>query len=299
MSTTAPLEPGCIIAERYTIKQKLGRGGMGEVFLVTDAQTGRDVALKTLHAKFANSKHAMARFVREVKTARSLDHPGIVKIMDAHKCGDILFYTMEYIDGKSLRRWLQQRHKLELGSVVRVLCLVADALSHAHRITIHRDLSPENIMVLRDGSIRLLDFGLAKLDDRFKGLTVVGVNLGKLQYMAPEQQVNPAGVDHRADLYPLGVMFFELLTGRAPQPGVKLTSLCPELPPEADAFLEKAMAPNPDDRFANAQEFRNALAALYKTAQAHAQKTERRKGGLFSRIAAMFPRFFRGKKTAA
>ena len=90
---------------------------------------------------------------------------GIVKILDACKVDNMLFYTMEYVEGKTLRRWLQTRHRLEFQSVVRVLCLVADALSHAHKITIHRDLSPENIMVLKDGSIRLLDFGLAKLDD--------------------------------------------------------------------------------------------------------------------------------------
>ncbi len=298
MTTEHIFAPGTLVADRYLIQNKLGKGGMGEVFLAMDQSTGQAVALKTLHAKYASSKHATARFVREVKTSRSLDHPGIVKIYDARKWGDILFYTMEYIDGKSLRRWLQQRQKLELGNAVRVLCLVADALSHAHRITIHRDLSPENIMVLRDGSIRLLDFGLAKLDDQFKGLTMVGVNLGKLQYMAPEQQVNPAGVDHRADIYPLGIMFFEMLTGRPPQPGQKLSALCPELPHEVDDFMAKATAPDPEQRFATARAFRMALVDLYKIAQGRAQRPAEavRSDGIVGRIKAFIARLLRRAK---
>ena len=274
------------------------------MFLVTDTKTGRDVALKTLHAKYSNSRQAISRFVREVQTVRQLNHPGIVKVLDARKWNDTLFYTMEYINGKSLRLWLQQRRRLDLPSVVRVLCLVADALAHAHTITIHRDLSPENIMVSRDGSVRLVDFGLAKLDDQFKGLTVIGANLGKVHYMAPEQQTNPAGVDHRADIYPLGVIFFELLTGRAPLPGLKISTLRPDLPPETDAFLEKAMAPDPDKRFATALEFKAALLEIYQLAQKQpaqaAGKTAKKgaaakKEGFMARITGFFAKLL-GRK---
>ncbi|MCK5861264.1 MAG: serine/threonine protein kinase, partial [Candidatus Hydrogenedentes bacterium] len=284
------LQPGHVIAERYIIKKKLGRGGMGEVFLVTDTKTNRDVALKTLHAKYSTSRQAISRFVREVETVRKLDHPGIVKVLSARKWNDTLFYTMEYIDGKSLRLWLQQKHRLPFPSVVRVLGLVADALNHAHTITIHRDLSPENVMVSRDGSVRLVDFGLAKLDDQFAGLTMVGANLGKAHYMAPEQQTNPAGVDKRADIYPLGVMFFELLTGRAPLPGLKITTLRPDLPPETDAFLEKTMAANPDLRYSNALEFKAALMKIYQAAQQQSPQTGKaaKKAGLLGRIKKFF-----------
>lgn len=285
-------ETGKTIAGRYVIRDKIGRGGMGSVFLALDKKTDQLVALKMLHSKYAGSKHAVARFVREVTTARSLNHPGIVKILDACKADNILFYTMEYVEGKTLRRWLQARQRLEFQSVVRVLCLVADALSHAHQITIHRDLSPENIMVLKDGSIRLLDFGLAKLDDQFKGLTVVGANLGKLQYMAPEQQADPAGVDYRADLYSLGVMFYELLSGRAPVPGQKLSVMCPGLPPGVDAFAEKAMAPDPDDRFQSAFEFREALLALYRNAQTKVEKRPEVKPPFVQRVREFFARLF-------
>ena len=253
-----------MVADRYEIRGIIGKGGMGEVYLVLDRTTGKDVALKTLHSKYGTSRHAIARFVREVKLARQLNHPGIVKIYDAQKWENTLFYTMEYLPGKSLRRWLQQRQRLDFGPTVRVLCLVASALDHAHRITTHRDLSPENIMILPDGSIRVFDFGLAKLDDQFKNLTAVGANLGKLKYMAPEQELNAANVDHRADLYSLGVMFFEMLTGRAPLPGQRITDFRPELPQEADLFLVKALARNPEERFSSAREFHDALLNLYK-----------------------------------
>jgi serine/threonine-protein kinase len=172
---------------------------------------------------------------------------------------------MEFLQGKSLRRWLQQKQRIDFVSTVRVLSLVAAALHHAHRITIHRDLSPENIMVLPDGSIRIFDFGLAKLDDEFKNLTMVGANLGKMKYMAPEQELNAADVDHRADLYSLGVIFFEMLTGGVPLPGQRITELRPDLPPEADLFMVKALARDPDRRFASAREFYEGLVHLYRT----------------------------------
>ncbi len=260
-------EAGSTIADRYVIKEKLGQGGMGAVFLAEDTKTGRTVALKTLLDKYSKNQHAAVRFVREANTLIRLKHPYIMKIYDARRWEDTLFYVMEYVEGKSLRQWLKERKKLPLNSVVRVLCLISDALTHAHRLTIHRDLAPENIMVLADGSVRLLDFGLAKLDDRYKDLTCAGTNLGRIEYIAPEQQIDPAKVDKRADIYPLGIMFFELLVGRRPRFQEKITSVCPELPPEADAFLEKATASNPEERFATAHAFRDELLRVYKIAQ--------------------------------
>jgi len=274
-----------LVADRYEIRSMVGKGGMGQVFKALDRASGREVALKTLHPKYAGNKQALSRFVREVKLARQLHHPGIVKVFDARQWQETLFYTMEYLDGRSLRQWLREDKRLSLRATVRVLCLVCEALDHAHSITIHRDLSPENVMVLPDGSIRVLDFGLAKLDDKFKGLTRVGFNLGKIDYMAPEQEQDASMVDHRADLYSLGVMFYELLAGRPPRmmfeaamekqlavmetvkgcvgPFVRLTDIRPELPPETNAFVEKALAKNPVERFSSAVEFRGELLKLY------------------------------------
>ncbi len=256
-----------VIAGRYEVIRALGRGGMGKVFLVTDRTTGQKLAMKVLRNRWMYHERIMARFAREVEALRQLDHPGILKIYEAQRDADLLFYTMEYVEGKSVRDWLRERGQLGFGSVVRVLCLVATALEHAHRITIHRDISPDNIMVLRDGSVRLLDFGLAKLNDAFQGLTMIGTNMGKIEYNAPEQRINAAGVDQRADIYPLGVMFYEMLTGRRPDSKHTIAELRPDLPPGCDALCSKAMAANPDERFATAAEFHKALLELYQASQ--------------------------------
>lgn len=174
---------------------------------------------------------------------------------------------MEYVEGKSLRQSLQERGRFQMKTVVRILSLVADALEHAHRFTIHRDLSPENIMLVPDGSVRLLDFGLAKLDDNYKDLTSVGTNLGRIEYMAPEQQINASTVDVRADIYPLGIMFFELLVGRRPKFNEKITDLCPELPCEAIEFMRKTTDPDPDKRMHTVGAFRDELLRIHKIAQ--------------------------------
>ena len=288
-------EPGSLVANRYEIRGIIGRGGMGQVFVAHDRKTDQEVALKTMHAKYASSHDAVARFVREVRLVRTLDHPGIVKVLDARNDGGALFYTMEYLQGKTLRRWLSEQGKLDFGSAVRVLCLVADALEHAHKVTIHRDLSPENIMVLPDGSVRLLDFGLAKLDDKFKGLTMAGANLGKIMYIAPEQELDAATVDHRADIYSLGVIFFEVLVGRTPLPGRQVRDFRPDLPPETDAFLRRALARNPEERFASAREFRDALLHLFKLYKGRLEGTipEPTPPGLLSRMRGFFRRLFR------
>jgi len=264
--------PGDFIADRYKVERVLGQGGMGVVYLVNDQKTDAPRALKTLRPRYMTDENAMRRFTREVRALRQLDHPAIVKIYEARRIGPLLFYTMDYIEGKSLSAWLRQRKRLGLGSTVRVLALVAHALEHAHTVTIHRDISPENVMVLRDGSVRLLDFGLAKLEDQQGAFTMMGDRLGKVQYKAPEQTVNAASVDARADLYSLGVMFFMLLAGRLPKPGERLTDAVPGLPRECDAFVEKAMAQSPDDRFATAREFRLALMDVY---QARPRKQQR------------------------
>lgn len=270
---------GKMIGGRYEIEKSLGRGGMGKVYKVLDRQTGETLALKMIRSQYQANGKAVARFDREVAAVRQLNHPCIVKIYDAKRDGNLLFYTMEYVRGKNLRDWMRERGQLGLGSVVRVLCLVSHALEHAHKVTIHRDLSPENVMVLPDGSVRLLDFGLAKLTDDNAALTQVGVSLGKILYVAPEQRLSAAEVDHRADIYPLGIMFYEMLAGELPKLGTKLTDLRPDLPPECDAFCEKAAASDPVDRYASAAEFHSALRELYALYEAYQATNEERAAG--------------------
>jgi len=254
---------GDLIADRYKVRRVLGRGGMGVVYLVVDMETQEQRALKTILPQYSDNKTAIRRFYREVQTIRRLKHPAIVNIYDAGRLDAVLYYTMDYVNGKSLNRWIEERGRLGIGSTVRILALLADVLEHAHQHTIHRDISPENVMVLSDGTVRLLDFGLAKLVDNEGAFTMVGASLGKLQYKAPEQGLNATGVDGRADLYSLGVMFYVMLSGKFPKRGVKLTDLVPELARDCDDFVAKATARSPDERFADAREFRGALMHVY------------------------------------
>lgn len=260
-------KPGDYIAKRYEVKKALGKGGMGMVYLVVDHKTGEPMALKTIRPEYTTSSVALHRFGREVRTIRKLNHPGIVRIRDAFRYGNQVFYTMDYVRGWSLRALIQERTRLGLGSTVRILALVAHALEHAHQFTIHRDLSPENVMVLSDGSIRLLDFGLAKLTDTEPAFTRIGVSLGKNHYISPEQLVSAADVDHRTDIYALGIMFYEMLTGQLPDEGKTITEIVPILPKGCDAFFEKATAKSPDARFSTAGEFREAILGLYEASR--------------------------------
>lgn len=278
----ADFEVGDFFADRYEILKELGRGGMGMVYLVKDHKTQKRRALKTLLPKYAANKQAVRRFAREVNAARRINHPCVVKIYDAGEVDKILYYTMEYIEGKSVRAWMRERKKntgkaFGLGSTVRVIGMLCSALDHAHKFTIHRDLSPENVMVTRDGTVKLLDFGLAKLDSMDADLTRIGVSLGKIQYCAPEQRIDAKNVDHRADIYSLGVMFYEMLSGKLPTDGTPLTQRVPALPPEVDAFVARCMAENPEDRFGSAAQLGRALKLIFKHAMAM-QEQEGRAG---------------------
>lgn len=263
----ANLEIGSLLADRYEIQSLLGRGGMGMVYLVKDWKTDQLLALKTLLPKYANNTQAARRFAREVAAARQLDHPCVVKIFDAKQHEDLLYYTMEYLEGKSLRGLMRRRAKrgqnMGLGSTVRILSLLCHALEHAHKVTIHRDVSPENVMVMPNGDVKLLDFGLAKLTTMDSNLTRVGVSLGKIQYSAPEQRSDAKNVDLRADIYSLGVMFYEMLSGELPMGGEPLSSLVKGLPREVDHLISKSITEDPDERYDSAEEFRADLLRIY------------------------------------
>ncbi len=289
----ADFEVGDLFAERYEILKELGRGGMGMVYLVIDRKTQKRRALKTLLPKYAANKQAVRRFAREVNASRRIDHPCVVKIYDAGEVDKILYYTMEYIEGKNVRAWMRERKKktgkaIGLGSTVRILGMLCSALEQAHKFTIHRDLSPENVMVMRDGRVKLLDFGLAKLDSTDADLTRIGVSLGKIQYSAPEQRVDAKNVDHRADIYSLGVMFYEMLSGELPTDGTPLTQRVAGLPPEVDAFVDRCMAQDPEDRFGSAMEVRRALKLIFEHAKA--MQEEAKHEARLSRKAARPPR---------
>lgn len=274
------------IAERYLVKRLIGKGGMGMVYLVFDEKRRRHVALKTLLPIYIRHEYAVGRFVREIVALKRLKHPGIIEMYDARRYGSLLYYTMEYVQGATLRRYLQKYKRMSLKTTVRVLAQLCDVLEHVHAVTVHRDISPENIMITEDHSVKLLDFGLAKTEKKVVLLedgtiqltdypereatpdgemfTSIGASLGKAGYTAPEQLADARYADRRADLYSLGVVFFEMLSGRLPESYEPVTKYMPELPLECDAFLQKAMAFDPERRFSTAEEFRQVLGNVYQ-----------------------------------
>ena len=255
---------GELFADRYEIIREAGRGGMGTVDLVYDHKHQREIALKKLHRDLLGKPWITARFAREARITRTLDHPGVVQLHGAYKHGDDLFYTMEFIPGRNLRSYLTKVGAMDLASVVHVLGLLARALDYTHRFTIHRDVSPENVMVMPDGAIKLIDFGLTRPNNDTDRMTLANSSLGKIEYHAPEQGLDAASVDQRADLYPLGVMFFEMLTHERPDGELHITKFRPDLPHSSDAFVRHALAKDPADRFPSARAFHDALLHLYE-----------------------------------
>ncbi|MGH7657048.1 MAG: serine/threonine-protein kinase, partial [Gemmatimonadales bacterium] len=205
------------IGAQYRISRELGGGGMSRVFLVDEVELGRQVVVKVLPPEMGAGVN-IERFRREILLAASLQHPHIVPLLSAGASGDLLYYVMPYIEGESLRDKLEREGELPVGEVVRILREVVDALEYAHsRGIVHRDIKPENIMLARKHAL-VTDFGVAKAvaESGASSLTSMGVALGTPAYMAPEQASADPHTDHRADIYAVGVMAYEMLCGRPP-----------------------------------------------------------------------------------
>lgn len=264
---TVVFRPGQVIAGRYTVIGMIGRGGMGCIYRVRDNVLQEDVALKTLLPQFAREKMVVDRFFNEARIARGLSHPNIVRVHDIGMAGELLYISMELIRGKSLRNILEQLapgQRLPARTTLRVMDELCAALEYAHRHTVHRDIKPENVMVCEDGSVKLMDFGISKLMDA-RGLTSTSMIMGTPYYMSPEQQRDSANVDARADIYSLGVMLYEILTGNMPTGVPKPASqLRREVPPALDPIVAQCVDPNPAERYQSASELRQALQQISK-----------------------------------
>ncbi len=253
---------GQVVAKRYTVQQLIGRGGMGCIYKVHDNVLGEVVALKTLLPQFVKDKVVVERFFNEAKIARRLAHPGIVRVHDIGSAAGTVYISMEFLAGRSLRDILDNLPlgaRMPLGQVLRIFDELCSALEYAHRFTIHRDIKPENVMVMEDGSIKLMDFGISKLmaNTRLTGASVV---MGTPFYMSPEQLRNSRDVDQRADIYSVGVMLYEVLTGNLPTGVPKPASqLHAAVPPDLDRVIEKCVDPEPANRYQTAPELRAAL----------------------------------------
>lgn len=259
------LHRGEIFGSRYTVVKLIGRGGMGSIYKVFDNTLKEEVALKLLLPQFAKDPMIVDRFLNEARIARKLSHPNIVRVHDIGIAGNILYISMEYIEGKSLRGILESMlpgQRLPLKQILTYFDQLCSALEYAHQFTVHRDIKPENVMVTPQNTVKLMDFGISKLmaDTRLTGVSVV---MGTPFYMSPEQVRNSRDVDARSDIYSCGIMLYEILTGQVPTGIPKPASeLVKELPPELDKIVEKCIQPEPQNRFQSAGELRKALEPL-------------------------------------
>lgn len=292
-----PPEPSAMVGmvPGFEIRALIGRGGMGAVYLARQMELNRDVAIKILPPAAGHDFAFAERFRHEARTLAQLRHPGIVTVYESGEAEDgHLYFVMELVDGQDLARRLQGK-ALDPGEVSQIVRHVCDALGYAHQQGIvHRDIKPSNILVASDGGVKVVDFGLAVIMDRAQEsrLTATGTALGTADYAAPEQLQAHGTVDARADLYSLGVLTYELLTGRPPRGVFDPPSvLCPQVvDPAWDAVVLTALQSDPARRFQSAGAYAQALvrAADARANQIAREKEIRRKLLARARLAGAF-----------
>jgi eukaryotic-like serine/threonine-protein kinase len=275
--TSAADRLGAALSGRYTVERELGRGGMATVYLALDLRHRRHVALKVLHPELS-ALLGSERFLKEIELTANLQHPHVLPLFDSGEADGLLYYVMPFVDGETLRRRLEREQQLPVAEAVRIACEVADALQYAHKhAVVHRDIKPENIL-LHDGRPLVADFGIALAVQQAGGnrMTQTGLSLGTPHYMAPEQATGERTVDHRADIYALGAVTYEMLAGEPPFSGPSaqaiiakmlteeppgLTAHRRTIPEQVEAAVLTALEKLPADRFASAAEFAAALTA--------------------------------------
>jgi serine/threonine protein kinase len=275
----------------YQTISLLGKGGMGEVYLAEDRRLGRRVALKLLPASFVSDEGRLRRFIQEARAASALNHPNIVTILEIGESGGAHFIAMEYIEGQTLRQRLLSSPALTREEVFDIVIQTATALEAAHNAgVIHRDLKPENLMLRPDGYVKVVDFGLAKLSEAEAAgvvatMTMPGMVMGTAQYMSPEQ-ARGLTLDRRSDLFSLGAVLYEALTGKSPFDGETishqivavlekdppaLVNYRSDLPLDLEFMIRKALAKKPEERYATALDFANDLKQLRRRLDVEAE----------------------------
>ena len=266
---------------RYEVISELGQGAMGVVYKARDPLIDRVVAIKTINLGLAQEEKEEyeARFYQEARAAGRLNHPNIVTIYDVGKSGDIAYIAMEFLQGCELRDLLREKGRLPVNQVLDIVAQVASGLAYAHEHDIvHRDIKPSNIMVIRDGHVKITDFGIARMASSAVR-TQTGMVLGSPKYMSPEQVLGKL-IDQRSDIFSLGVMLYEMLTGVAPFLGENVNAIMfqtlncvPVAPAKLNAnvpdmlnfIVAKALAKGVDDRYQNARDFSTDLRACRET----------------------------------
>jgi eukaryotic-like serine/threonine-protein kinase len=268
---------------RYRIQRKLGAGGMADVYLAEDQELGRRVAIKILNGRHANDDQFIERFRREAKNAAALNHPNIVSIYDRGEAEETYYIAMEFLDGRTLKELIVSRGAAPVNVAIEYARQILSALRFAHRHGIvHRDIKPHNVLVDGEGRVKVTDFGIARAGT--SQMTEAGSIVGTAQYLSPEQ-ARGGEVDPRSDLYSLGIVLYELLTGKTPFDGetpVEIamkhlstapkppSKLRPDVPPELDMVVMRALAKNPDDRYQSADEMEGDLDRVARGARVSA-----------------------------
>ncbi|MCG6988885.1 MAG: serine/threonine-protein kinase [Gemmatimonadetes bacterium] len=264
------------LRDRYRIEDEIGSGGMATVLRARDVKHDRTVAIKVLKEELAQSIGA-ERFLQEIRIVAKLQHPHILSLLDSGEVDGTLYYVMPFVEGESLRQRLNRENELPVSDALRILEEVADALAFAHQHgVVHRDVKPDNILMAGRHAL-VADFGVSKAIDAAMGparVTTAGMAIGTPAYMAPEQAVGEGGVDHRVDVYALGIVGYELLTGRPPFQGrtpqqilsaklagqvPSVTQLRPAVPEVVSQILMRCLEERPADRWQTAEELRNQL----------------------------------------
>lgn len=284
------------LSDRYDVEREIGRGGMATVFLAQDRKHQRPVALKLLNQQLG-ALLGVDRFLAEIQVMARLQHPNLLPLFDSGEvrlgsqadAPRLLFYVMPYVDGESLRARLRRERQLPVGEAIAITVAVAGALDHAHRHgVVHRDLKPENIL-MHDGHPLVADFGIALAVSRAGGarLTQTGISVGTPQYMSPEQIAGETVIDGRSDIFALGCVLYEMLTGDPPHTGSSVQSVIarilsdpprpvritrPNVPELVEQALDRALAKLPADRFATAREFAGTLSAAQSAVVSGSQR---------------------------
>lgn len=269
------LSPGLSFADRYQIIEELGKGGMGTVYRALDMKLDEEVAIKVIRPEIASDPDTVLRFSHELKLARRISHRNIGRLYELMESKGHHFITMEYIPGLDLHRLIKKATPMPVEKAVTIAAQICEGLREAHRLGIvHRDLKPGNVLIDKEGRARILDFGIARSVDT-EGMTRLGMTVGTPEYMSPEQ-VDGQAADERADIYSLGIILYEMLTGRRPFEGKNVfaigykhlmvpprdpVQLNPDIPLDLSRFILKCLQKDKSDRYRGAAE---ALAELQR-----------------------------------
>jgi len=285
------LSRGTTIAGRYEIIEELGRGGMGKVYRVEDKKIKAEIALKLIKPEISSDKNTIERFSNELKTTRMISHRNVCRMFDLGEEKGTYFITMEYVAGQDLRGLIRQTGQLTIGKAIAIAKQISEGLAEAHRLgVIHRDLKPSNIIIDREGNARIMDFGIAR-SLHGKSLTGEGVVIGTPEYMSPEQ-VEGKEADQRSDIYSLGIVLYEMLTGRAPFEGDTPLSIAvkhktekpkdpkefnDQIPDDLSRLVLRCLEKDKSKRYQSADDVRSELENIEKGLPTTAHEIPKRK----------------------